>query len=98
MLSNHLSLDEEDAVQKELFELQQDIVRQLLSSHLNDPYILQAAKSKVPLDIELPSIPSSKPIERPKEGQAFLNLHHTHFYIIIADARSATTSKVPVAV
>ncbi|KAF8807703.1 hypothetical protein BYT27DRAFT_7165730 [Phlegmacium glaucopus] len=51
MLSNHLSLDEEDAVQKELLELQQDI----------------AAESKGPLDMELPSIPSSKPIERPKE-------------------------------
>jgi len=52
MLSSNLSLDEEEAVQKELLELQQDI----------------AAESKVPLDIEqLPSIPSSKPIERPKE-------------------------------
>jgi len=51
MLSNNLSLDEEEAVQKELLELQQDI----------------ATESKVPLDIELPSIPSSKPIERPKE-------------------------------
>jgi len=51
MLSNNLSLDEEEAVQKELLELQQDI----------------ATESKVPLDIELPSIPSFKPIERPKE-------------------------------
>jgi len=51
MLSNHLSLDEEEAVQKELLELQQDI----------------AAESKVPLGIELPSIPSSKPIEMLKE-------------------------------
>jgi len=51
MLSNNLSLDEEEAVQKELLELQQDI----------------ATESKAPLDMELPSIPSSKPIERPKE-------------------------------
>jgi len=51
MLSNNLSLDEEEAVQKELLELQQDI----------------ATESKVPLDIELPSIPSSIPIERAKE-------------------------------
>jgi len=62
MLSNNLSLDEEEAVQKELLELQQDI----------------ATESKVPL--ELPSIPSFIPIERPKE-----------------DAKSAATSKVPVA-
>jgi len=51
MLSNNLSLDEEEAVQKELLELQQDI----------------ATESKAPLDMELPSIPFSKPIERPKE-------------------------------
>jgi len=51
MLSNNLSLDEEEAVQKELLELQQDIATEL----------------KAPLDMELPSIPSSKPIERPKE-------------------------------
>ena len=80
MLSNNLSLDEEEAVQKELLELQQDIVRQHLSSSLNDPHILQATESKVPLDIELPSIPSSKPIARPK-GQAFLN------YIILTPTR-----------
>jgi len=55
MLSNSLSLDEEEAVQKELLEMQQDI----------------ATESKVPLDIELPSIPSSKPIERPKEDAKF---------------------------
>jgi hypothetical protein len=95
MLSNSLSLDEEEAVQKELLEMQQDIVRQHLSSSLNDPHILQATESKVPLDIELPSIPSSKPIERPKEGQAFLNLYY-HSYIRIADAKFATASKVPV--
>ena len=70
MLSNNLSLDEEEAVQKELLELQQDIVRQHLSSNLNELHILQATESKVLLDIELPSIPSSKPIERLKEGQA----------------------------
>lgn len=67
ILSNNLSLDEEEAVQKELLELQQDIVRQHLSSSLNDSHILEVTESKVPLDIELPSIPSSKPIERPKE-------------------------------
>jgi len=54
MLSNNLSLDEEEAVQKELLELQQDIV----------------AESKASLDIEFPSIPSSKPIESPKEDAA----------------------------
>ena len=75
MLSNNLSLDEEESVQKELLELQQDIVRQHLSSSLNDPHILQATESKVPLHMELPSIPLSKPIERPKEGQALLNLY-----------------------
>jgi hypothetical protein len=36
MLSNSLSLDEEEAVQKELLELQQDIVRPRRPSHLND--------------------------------------------------------------
>lgn len=97
MLSNNLSLDEEEAVQKELLKLQQDIVRQHLCSSLNDPHILQATESKVPLDIELPSIPSSKPIERPKEGQAFLNLYYSHSYMIIADSKSAAASKVPVA-
>lgn len=97
MLSNSLSLDEEEAVQKELLELQQDIVRQHLSSSLNDPHILQATESKVPLDIELPSVPSSIPIERPKEGRAFLNSYYSHSYMIIADAKSAAPSKVSVA-
>ena len=36
MLSNSLSLDEEEAVQKELLELQQDIVRPRRPSHLNN--------------------------------------------------------------
>jgi hypothetical protein len=76
MLSNNLSLDEEEAVQKELLELQQDIVRQRLSSSSNDPHNLQAVESEASLDIELPSIPSSKPIESPKEGQAFLNFYY----------------------
>ena len=97
MLSNNLSLDEEEAVQKELLELQQDIVRQHPPSSLNDPHILQAAESKVLLDIELPSIPSSNPIEKPKEGQTFLNLDSSGSYMIIADAKSAAASKVPVA-
>jgi hypothetical protein len=97
MLSNNLSLDEEEAVQKELLELQQDIVRQQLFSSLNDLHILQATESKVPLDIKLPSIPSSKPIERPKEGQTFLNLCYSHSYMIIADAKYAAASKVLVA-
>ena len=83
MLSNSLSLDEEEAVQKELLELQQDI--------------LQDTESKVPLDIELPSIPSSKPIERPTEGQAFLNLYYSCSYMVISDVKSAAASKVPVA-
>ena len=97
MLSNNLSLDEEEAVQKELLELQQDIVRQHLSSSLNDLHILQATESKVPLEIELPSIPSSKPIERPKEGEAVLDLYYSHTYMIIADAKPTVPSKVPVA-
>lgn len=97
ILSNNLSLDEEEAVQKELLELQQDIVRQRLSSSLNGPHILQATDSKVSLDIELPSVPFSKPIERPNEGQAFLSLYYSHTYMIIADAKSVAASKVPVA-
>ena len=98
MLSSNLSLDEEEAVQKELLELQQDIVRQHFASNLNDLHILQAAESKVPLDIEqLPSIPSSKPIEKPKEGQTYLNFHYSHFYLIFADAKVAVASKVPIA-
>ena len=97
MLSNNLSLDEEEAVQKELLELQQDIVRQHLSLSLKDPHILQATESQAPLDIELPSIPTSKPIERPKEGQAFLNYYYSHSYMITADAKSAAPGKVPVA-
>ena len=78
MLSNCLSLDDEAAVQEELLALQRDIVRQYLSSNLSGlPYILQE-----PLDIELPSIPSSKPVDAPTEGQAFLNFLHIYFYII----------------
>lgn len=96
MLSNNLSLDEEEAVQKELLELQRNIVRTRLSSNLNDPHLLQAAESNVPLDIELPSIPSSKPMEKPK-GETSLNFHHSHFHIIIAGAKSPATSKVLVA-
>lgn len=55
MLSNNLSLDEEEAVQKELLELQQDI----------------DAESKMSLNIELPSIPSSKPVDRLKEDAKY---------------------------
>ena len=97
MLSNNLSLDEEEAVQKELLELQRDIVRLHLSLSLNYFHTLQATESKAPLDIELPSIPSSKPIERPKEGQSSLNLYYSYSYMIIADAKSAPASKVLVA-
>ena len=92
MLTSHLSLDEEEAVQEELLKLQQDIVRQRLPSHLNDPQVSPVAESQVPVDLELPSIPSS--IERPKEGQAFLNFHYSHFYMIITDVQSPATSKV----
>ena len=44
MLSNSLSLDEEEAVQKELLKLQQDIVRLRLSSIMNDPQYLAGCR------------------------------------------------------
>ncbi|KAF8167787.1 Snf7 family [Crassisporium funariophilum] len=51
MLSNNLSLDEEDAVQKELLEMQQDT-------------------AETTKEIELPSVPSSRPIQNVPQEEA----------------------------
>ena len=74
MLSNTLTLDEEDAVQEELRQLQEDAVRGFslsCSSHLIVFLLLQLREAKPDRPINLPSVPSAEPITEP--GVSFVD-------------------------
>lgn len=75
MLSNNLTLDEEDAVQAELRELQADVVSQALLMNLfcSISFLLQIQESRPEKQIELPTVPTSEPVTIQPDGNV---LHH----------------------
>jgi charged multivesicular body protein 6 len=63
MLRNNLTLDEEDAVQAELRELQLDVVSLLVWFNRSMLTFPQLQVSEPPVPITLPTVPAVKPHE-----------------------------------
>lgn len=100
MLANVLTVEDEEAVQTELKELQQEAVRRFCFLHLASLICksMQVAEDDVEPRLELPSVPTAEPVSAIPDGEcSAVSLLQPCFDMFSAHHRATSKERVPVA-